>query len=134
MSYFDTNYSSLYFFHSHARSQSQNVKYKRNIRPAQVPTFNFKPPPPPPLTSETIGDYKFALCHSVCYSVSHSVCHSVTYVGRTRQVVPCSKKSVYPSANFNFAYSFLPQEMAFIFGMCVPYDQTFPMVPKTVNT
>ena len=32
--------------------------------------------------------------------------------------------------NFNFVHNFLTiRHRAFIFGMCVPYDKTFPMVP-----
>ena len=32
--------------------------------------------------------------------------------------------------NFNFAHNFLTiRHRAFIFGMCVPYDKTFLMVP-----
>ena len=49
---------------------------------------------------------------SVCPSVCLSVCLSVRL------------------SHFCFAYNlFTLRDRAFIFGMCVPYDKTFPMVP-----
>ena len=31
--------------------------------------------------------------------------------------------------NFNICHNFILRDRAFIFGMCDPYDKTFPTVP-----
>ena len=39
--------------------------------------------------------------------------------------------------NFNIGHNFFilrDTSRAFIFGMCVPYDKTFPAVPLILNT
>ena len=61
---------------------------------------------------------KGSLCpSSVCLSVSPSVCLSVCL------------------SHFWFAYNFFTfRDRAFIFGMCVPYDKTFPIVPWILIT
>ena len=44
------------------------------------------------------------------------------------------RPSVCPSKNFNIGHNFFTvRDKSFIFGMCDPYDKTFPKVPKILN-
>ena len=64
------------------------------------------------------------LTRRVPYS-NHSVLLSVR---------PSVLLSVCPSKNFNIGHNFFTfKDKSFIFGMCDPYDKTFPMVPWILN-
>ena len=63
--------------------------------------------------------------HSVLLSVRPSVLLSVR---------PSVLLSVCPSKNFNIGHNFFTfKDKSFIFGMCDPYDKTFPTVPWILN-